>query len=75
MHLQYPSEFEGTIEGVTTSGHAEVKGKDVHRNGDVLDAPGEIHMRKGKISDWAGTLGRIDLESETGSIELVVGDV
>ncbi|KAF2487490.1 hypothetical protein BDY17DRAFT_289067 [Neohortaea acidophila] len=75
MQLQYPSAWEGTIDGVSMSNHAEVKGRDVQRNDKALAAPGEIHMIKGRASDWAGTLGRIDLESETGSIDLVIGKV
>lgn len=70
INLAYPQEWEGTIEGETTSGSINLKGKDVHTYYDgAKSAYGKrLVARKGHGNSKLG------FRSYSGSVTLKVGD-
>jgi hypothetical protein len=70
LTLIYPQEWEGEIEGQTSSGSISVRGRDVHRYLDNISGPSGHHLvaRKGYGSS------KLRFKGTSGSVSLAIGD-
>ncbi|KAK5122293.1 hypothetical protein LTR85_004204 [Meristemomyces frigidus] len=70
LHLVYPPEWSGTIEGWTNSGSVKLKGKDVYTyvGGSVGPAGKHLLARKGYGAS------KVDFRTKSGSVGLRIGE-
>ncbi|EME88039.1 uncharacterized protein MYCFIDRAFT_85937 [Pseudocercospora fijiensis CIRAD86] len=71
LHLTYPQEWEGYIEGETVSGSIHVKGKDVH----VLSQGRVGHVYEHFVARKGFGQGRVGFKTSSGSVNIQVGDL
>ncbi|KXT11899.1 hypothetical protein AC579_10490 [Pseudocercospora musae] len=71
LHLLYPQEWEGYIEGETLSGSIHVKGSDIHVLSQGKVGPVYEHF----VAQKGSGQGRIGFKTTSGSINIQAGDL